>query len=149
MAGETKTNGAFEPVVQPFVEFWSAYARQANDATRELLEGMEEQTNLKTVQRKWFDTVSQSADAYMRTPVYLQALKQNTDSAVKMKQQFDDVVKEIARNANIPTASDISGLFERLHSVEEVIISRLNKIDERLELIEEKFANAEFAKSET
>src|SRR5690348_4593574 len=119
MAADTKTNGAFEPVVQPFVEFWSEYTKQANDATRELLDGIEEQTNVKTLQRKWFDTVSESIDAYMRTPAYLQALKHNTDSAVKLKRQVDDVVKEIARNANIPTASDISGLFERLHSVEE------------------------------
>jgi hypothetical protein len=46
--------------------------------------------------------------------------------------------KEFARNANIPTASDISGLFERLHSVEEVILGRLGRIEQRLEAIEER-----------
>ena len=40
---------------------------------------------------------------------------------VKAKQQTDDLAAEIARNANIPTATDISGLFERLRSIEETI----------------------------
>ena len=35
------------------------------------------------------------------------------------------------------TAGDISGLFERLHSVEEVILQRLDRIDARLKSIEE------------
>src|ERR1044071_4403061 len=118
MGTDTKTNGAFEPVVQPFVEVWSEYTKQANEATREFLDGVEEQTDVKTLQRKWFDTVSKSAEAFMRTPMFLQAVKQNTEGAVKMKRQTDDLINEIARNSNIPTAGDISGLFERLHSVE-------------------------------
>jgi hypothetical protein len=76
-------------------------------------------------------------DAYMRTPAFLEAMKQNTDLLVKAKRQADDVAAEIARNANIPTASDISGLFERLHSVEEVILGRLGRIEDRLTTIEQ------------
>jgi hypothetical protein len=64
-------------------------------------------------------------------------MKQNTDAMIKAKRQADDLVTEIARNANIPTASDISGLFERLHSVEEVILGRLARIEARLTTIEE------------
>jgi hypothetical protein len=126
----------FDPVVQPFVDFWSGYIQQANDATRELLEGMNGNADVKSWQRRWFDTVSKSMDAYMRTPAFLQAMKQNTDFLVKAKRQADDVATEIARNANIPTAADISGLFERLHSVEEVILGRLARIEQRLQTIE-------------
>jgi hypothetical protein len=75
-------------------------------------------------------------DAYMRSPAFLQLMRQNTDLLVKAKVQADDLAAEFARNANIPTASDISGLFERLHSVEEVILSRLTRIEERLSTIE-------------
>jgi hypothetical protein len=73
----------------------------------------------------------------MRSPAFLHAMKQNADAVIKLKQQTDDLSKEFARNANIPTTSDISGLFERLHSVEEVILSRLGRIEERLQAIEE------------
>jgi hypothetical protein len=148
MAGETKTNGVCDPVVQPFVDFWSDYVKQANDATREFLDGIDDQTNIKSFQRRWFDTVSKSADAYMRSPAFLQSMKQNTDAAIKLKRQADDLAKEMARNANIPTTGDISGLFERLHSVEEVILSRLGRIDERLGSIEETIGSGELTSSQ-
>jgi hypothetical protein len=147
MAGGSKTNGAFDPVVQPLVDFWSDYVKKANDATREFLDNIDDQANIKSFQRRWFDTVSKSAEAYMRSPAFLQSMKQNTDAAIKVKRQADDLANEMARNANIPTAGDISGLFERLHSIEEVILSRLGRIDERLESIDEKIGSGELTNS--
>jgi len=147
MSGETKANGAVNPVMQPYIDFWSDYVKQANESTREFLDGIDDQVNVKTFQRRWFDTVSKSVDAYLRSPSFLQAMKHNNDAAIKLKRQTDDVAGEIARNANIPTASDISGLFERLHSAEEVILSRLGRIEERLGGIEEKIASGELAKT--
>lgn len=137
---ERESKNHFDPVVQPFVDFWSNYINQANDSTRELLEGINGNADVKSWQRRWLDTVSKSIDAYLRSPAFLQAMKQNTDLIVKSKRQADDVATEIARNANIPTASDISGLFERLHSIEEVILGRLGRIEDRLKTIEEQVA---------
>ena len=147
MSGARETNGAFDPLVQPFVDFWSDYMKQANDATREFLDGIDDGSDIKTLQRQWFNAVSKSMDAYMRTPMFLQPIKQNMDLVNKTKQRTDDLASEIARNANIPTASDISGLFERLHSVEEGILNRLGHIDKRLQAIEEQIGAGEMASS--
>lgn len=145
MADVNQTNRAYDPIMKPFVDFWSDYMKQANEATREFLDDIDDQANIKSFQRRWFDAVSKSADAYMRSPAFLQSMKQNTDAAIKLKLQADDLANEVARNANIPTASDISGLFERLHSVEEAILGRLGQIEERLESIEEKIGSGELA----
>jgi hypothetical protein len=141
MSSEQESSTLFDPVTQPFVDFWSGYIKQANDTTRELLDGINGNADVKTWQRRWYDTVSKSMDAYMRSPLFLQAMKQNTDAMIKAKQQADDLAAEIARNANIPTASDISGLFERIHSVEEVILNRLGRIEGRLEAIEQQIGS--------
>jgi hypothetical protein len=138
MAAEHAANGTIDPVVKPFVDFWSDYMKKANDATRDFVDDINGHLSAKSLQRTWFDTVSKSMDAYMRSPVFLQAMKHHADAITKVKQQSDDLVTEVARNANIPMASDISGLFERLHSVEEVILSRLGRIEERLQAIEER-----------
>jgi hypothetical protein len=137
MSAQKDANGTTDPVLKPFLDLWADYYKQANDAQREFLEGIESSTHLKGWQRRWNDAMSKSADAFMRSPVFLHAMKQNTDAAIKLKQQVDDLAKEFARNANIPTTSDISGLFERLHSIEEVILSRLGCIEKRLQRIEE------------
>jgi hypothetical protein len=136
MPSERESSAVFDPVIQPFVDFWSGYIKQANDTTRELFEGINGNADPKTWQRRWYDAVSKSMDAYMRSPTFLQAMKQNTDAMIKAKQQTDDLVTEIARNANIPTAGDISGLFERLHSIEESVLCRLGRIEAKLEAIE-------------
>jgi hypothetical protein len=141
MSDERESSTKVDPIVQPFVDFWSSYIKQANDSTREMLEGINGHADVKTWQRRWFDAVSKSMDAYMRSPSFLQAMKQNADLIVKTKRQADDMATEFARNANIPTASDISGLFERLHSVEETVLRRLGRIDERLATIEQNFGS--------
>ena len=136
MADSSKP-GVADPIIQPFIDFWSSYAKQADQATREFFDGVENHAEIRSWQRKWSDAVSKSMDAYMRTPAFLQAMKHNTDLAVKVKRQADDLAAEFARNANIPTTGDISGLFERLHSIEEVILGRLGQIEERLGAIEQ------------
>jgi hypothetical protein len=137
MSDENSFNGQIDPIIQPFVEFWSGYAKHANDTTRELLEGLDGNADVKSWQRRWYDAVSKSMDAYMRSPMFLQTVKQNTDAMIKTKQQTDDLTTEFARNANIPTAGDISGLFERLHSVEEAILGRLGRLEEKLATIQQ------------
>jgi hypothetical protein len=137
MAADSRTNGSFDPVMQPFVDLWSDYFNQANDAARVFLDGIDDSIDLKAWQRRWLDSVSKSMDAFMRSPTFLQAMKHNMDVINQTKMRFDDVATEVARNSNIPMASDISGLFERLHSVEEAILRRLGRIDERLTAIEQ------------
>ena len=126
----------FDPVFSPFVRYWTEYADQVNNAAREIFSGFDDGSQLKSWQRKWMDALSQSMDAYMRTPAFLQAMKHHTDTAIKLKQKSDDLTSELARTANIPTASDISGLFERLKCIEDTILKRLEHMDKRLEFIE-------------
>jgi hypothetical protein len=126
-----------DPSVQPFVDFWSSYIAEANDATSQLIEGLGGTTDAKSWQRRWLETVSRSMESYLRSPVFLKAMRENTDLIVKTKLRTDDLISEFARNAHIPTTSDISGLFERLHSVEEVILRRLDQIEARLTAIEQ------------
>jgi hypothetical protein len=136
MSNELGTNGKYDPLLQPFVDFWSSYIEQSNKTTQQMLQSLDETADMRTWQRRWSEAVSKSMDAYLRSPAFLQAMRENTDVVIKTKRQVDDLATEIARNTNIPTAADISGLFERLHSVEDVILGRLDRIEDRLKAIE-------------
>jgi hypothetical protein len=141
MSSTLETNKSVDPVLAPFFEFWTDYFKRTNESTRQFLDDVHESANAKSWQRRWYDAVSKSVDAYLRSPVFLQAMKHNTEAAIKVKQQTDEMASEFARNFNLPLASDISGLFERLHSVEETILRRLERIDERLATIEQNFGS--------
>jgi hypothetical protein len=127
----------FGPLLEPYREFWTDYARRASDTARQMFQtagGAD--LDPRTWQRRWLQAVSASMDAYLRSPAFLHAMKQNMDMMIKAKLQADDFTKEFARNANLPTASDVTGLFARLRSLEDAILSKLAAVDRRLEAIE-------------
>jgi hypothetical protein len=166
VSDDRSTTGHVDSIMQPFVEFWMGYFKQADEATREYLEGLDGGAEIRSWQRQWFDAVSKSMDAYMRSPAFLQVVKHGTEFAIKTKRHNDDVSAEIARNVNVPTASDISGLFERmrcrceenqghrravgtgelvdrLRNIEETVLNRLDAIEQRLTAIESKLSTSQ------
>lgn len=128
---------SFGPLLEPYRELWADYFRRASDAAKQIVEtATSAAVDPRGWQRRWLEAVSQSIDAYLRSPMFLRAMKQNMDMMIKAKLQADDFTKEFARNANLPTASDVTGLFERLRGAEDAILTRLAQIDRRLEVIE-------------
>lgn len=139
---DSPTNGqpTADPIWQPFSEFWNRWVEKSDEVTRQWTQQVLRQDKLEEWRRHWLEAVSQSCEAYMRSPAFLEAMKHQADATVKMKAQVNDVAREAARNLDIPTAGDISGLFERVHSVEETLISRLERIEEKLARIDEKLS---------
>ena len=126
------------PVLEPFADFWNEYVEHGNESAKQFFASIDGQEDLEALRQKWLKTMSQSMEAYLRSPAFLQAMKHNTDMLIRMKNQTDQAAKEFARNAGIPTVDDISGLFERLHTIEHAILERLSQIDQRLAAMDEK-----------
>jgi hypothetical protein len=92
----------------------------------------------QNIQRRWLDAVARSLDDFMRTPTFLEVLKNNLKAVTDLKGLQDQVTQDVARQFGMPMASDITGLFERLHSTEQTILDRLRAIEDRLKAIEAK-----------
>lgn len=141
---ETNENrGSPDPVTQPLLSFWSSYIEQANASTQAMLESFTGGGDAKVWQRQWFDAVSKSLDAYLRSPAFLQAMKLNTDAMIRAKMQVNESSQEFARQANIPTASDVHELSEQLQRFENLLVSRIESIEQRLEEIEKDLSAVE------
>lgn len=138
MSNATESTAAPNPFLQPYVEFWEGWIEQTNETTKQFLQSGKDAASPRALQRRWLEATSRSIDAYLRSPMFLEAMKKNMDAVIRTKLQVNDFQKEVARNADIPTASDISGLFERLRGIEESILTRLGEIERRLESIENK-----------
>lgn len=123
--------GFDNPMVKPFFDFWSRFAKEATGTAWQSMPTPSSLFNPASLfrdwEKRWLDTLSDSFDAYLRSPQFLEWMRHNSDFIVKSKQQSDNVAREFARNAGIPTASDISGLYERLHSFEDNLVRRLDK----------------------
>jgi len=118
--------------------FWTQWLEQSSRGTQAMLEVMQTAGDPQQLQRRWLEAVSRSLDDFMRTPTFLELLKNNLKAITDLKGLQDQVVQDTARQFGLPLAADITGLFERLHSTEQTILDRLKAIEDRLKAIETK-----------
>jgi hypothetical protein len=137
--GETKTAADSAAAV---AAFWTQWLEQSSRGTQALMEAMQATGDPKQVHQRWLDAVAQSLENFMRTPAYLEAMKQNLKVVTDLKGLQNQIVKGTARELGMPLADDITGLFERLNSVEQKILTRLGAVDSRLKAVEAKLGNA-------
>jgi len=136
---KTKPNPSAAPDPSTMVaSFWTQWLEQSSRGTQALLEAMQAAGDPQQLQRHWLDAVSRSLDDFMRTPTFLELLKNNLKAVTDLKGMQDQVVQDTARHFGLPLAADITGLFERLNSTEQNIVNRLKAIEDRLKAIETK-----------
>src|SRR3954463_7274864 len=136
---KTKPNsGAGAGPAPPMTTFWAQWLEQSSRGTQALLEVMQSAGDPQQLQRRWLDAGSRSLEDFMRTPTFLELLKNNLKAVTDLKGLQDQVVEDTARQFGMPLAKDITGLYERLHSTEKTILDRLTAIEERLKAIEPK-----------
>jgi hypothetical protein len=135
-ASENEGSPAVGDPARDFLEFWRNYFEQTAIQTRIFLENMQGGRGLEQLHHQWLDSLSQSLDSFMRTPAFLEVLKQSLRRMVEVKTMQDQMTQSVARQAGLPLASDVAGVFERIDSAEQTILSRLAAIEDRLEAIE-------------
>jgi hypothetical protein len=119
-----------------FLEFWKNYFEQTAIQTRILLESMQGGKSLEQLHTQGLEALSQSLDGFMRTPAFLETLKQSLKRMIDLKQMQDQMSQSIAQQTGLPLAADVTGVFERIHSAEQTILARLEMLDDRLKAIE-------------
>jgi hypothetical protein len=138
MSSEKNNEGvssAADPA-RDFLEFWRNYFEQTAIQTRILLESMQGGKSLDQLHNQGLASLSQSLDSFMRTPAFLEVLKQSLKRMVDLKQMQDQVSQTVAQQTGLPLTADVTGVFERVHSAERTILARLAALDDRLEAIE-------------
>lgn len=119
-----------------FLEFWKNYFEQTAIQTRILLESAQGKKSLDQLHSQGLAALSQSLDSFMRTPAFLEVLKLSLKRMIDLKLMQDQMAQTFAQQASLPLTADITGVFERVHSAEQVILKRLALLDDRLQAIE-------------
>ncbi len=92
--------------------------------------------SLEQLHNQGLAALNQSLDSFMRTPVFLEVLKQSLKRMIDLKLMQDQMTQAVCQQTGMPTATDVTGVFERVHSAEQTILKQLAKLDERLQAIE-------------
>src|SRR5512135_994269 len=138
-------NNNVKPVAGPIdvlATFWAQCFTLSDRQARTVWEVMQKACDPQQMQRRWLDAVAQSVESFLRTPAFLEAVKQNLKMMTDLKVFQDQLVKGAARQFNLPLTDDISGLFEQLNCIEREILTRLGAVDSRLKAVEATLGNA-------
>lgn len=119
-----------------FLGFWKNYFEQTAIQTRILLESAQGGKALDQLHSQGLAALSQSLDSFMRTPAFLEVLKLSLKRMIDLKLMQDQMAETFAQQASLPLTADLTGVFERVHSAEQVILKRLALLDDRLQAIE-------------
>jgi hypothetical protein len=134
------TSPGVDPACE-FLEFWRNYFEQTAIQSRILLEGMSRGKSPDQMHAQWLGTLGEALDGFMRTPAFLEVLKQTLRRMVDLKLAQDQLTQSFAQQASLPMAADVTGVFERVNSAEQTILARLAQLDERLKAIEAKLGS--------
>ena len=119
------------PMAEAFSQFWSDFMGRAGAA------GFAPQPPgspdaMKQMQRVFLDALAKYADDYMRSPAFLEQLKQTMDNAMAMKQQIDGFLASSLKAMHMPSREDTGYTIEMLHGLERRLGARLDAIEQRL-----------------
>ncbi|MCG8448660.1 MAG: hypothetical protein MI725_03645 [Pirellulales bacterium] len=136
MPDKKNTSQEHESVVQPFLELWSSYLERTMEATKAILEGSFSQVRDHAKQKESFEAVSKSLDDFLRSPVFLQAMKQHVDSIIEAKRAGINLATTIDQDENLTSDDNINEILQRFSGTEQMILNRLDQIERRLDKIE-------------
>ncbi len=119
-----------------FLEFWKHYFEQTALQTRVLLESMPGGKPPDQFQNQALAALSDSLDGFMRTPAFLDVLKQSLTRMIELKKAQDQVAQNLGQQTGLPLAADVAGVVEQVRSAQQVLLRRLDRLDARLEAIE-------------
>lgn len=132
----THFGAATNATVQPWVEYWMKLYEQNTEWTQALMAGVPPDVDPTTVRKQWMGAMTKSIEAYMRTPAFLEGMRRNAEAMTATKVTSELAKREIARESGMPHIEDISGLYDRLETANEVLLGRLQSIEDRLAAIE-------------
>jgi len=116
--------------------FWAPCWDGVNQQTLAWMDALRTVGDPRAIQTRWLEAVGTGLEAFTRSPVFLEVMKRHLKAITDLKALQDQTAQTLAAVFGFPRVDDISGLFERFHSVERAIQGELKGIEARLGAVE-------------
>ncbi len=127
---EHEQNASFQgPTFQPFVEQWVSCVQHANEATMQRSGDFAACRDPQAWRQQWFATLSDSTDAYFRSPPFLRMLKTHIDTLIEVGQRPPSAAAPTAAQAP-SAASREPDLAERWQRLQQALQGQLRQLEQ-------------------
>ena len=90
-----------------------------------------------------FDSMTQYADQFLRSPQYLELMKQSLDASITFRKQMNDFLTSLHHGAQGIARQDVDSLVLAVRQVERRTLDRLEAVTERLDEISQRLEKLE------
>ena len=87
----------------------------------------------RQLQRVFLDAMASYCDDFMRSPQFLDAMKQSMDHALTFRKQVDQFLTEAQRSVQSPALADVDDLCALIGAVEQRLMDRIERLESRLQ----------------
>jgi hypothetical protein len=94
--------------------------------------------SLDQMHDQWLGSLSQSLDSFMRTPPFLDMLKQTLKRMIDLKVLQDQMAQSVVQQTGVAQGAEPASVYDQVRSVEQTILTRLAALEDRLKALEER-----------
>ena len=120
----------------PFSKFWSDWMGQVSAMGAAQPPASAQDQLYKQMRQAYFDSWAQHCEEFMRSPMFLDAMKRSMDGALAFKQQLNELMTKALHEGQAPARSDTDSIMLVLRSFEERVLKRIDDVAERVTAVE-------------
>lgn len=125
--------GPFDPVTKFWQDLWAQATSAMPSATPPPAPAPE---LLAQMRRAFFDAMARFCDDYMRSPQFLDMMKQTMDNALAFRKQLNEFLAGALHASQMPTQDDTGEVLETLHAIESRVLQRVEELSHRIAALE-------------
>ncbi len=127
----------FGAAADPFTKFWSDCVSKMSGAGFTPNPPQVSDDSMKQMRRAFFDAWANHCDEFMRSPAFLDGMKKSMDGALAFREQLNEFMTKALHGAQAPARSDTDSIMLVLRSLEERVLDRLDRLEERVASIDD------------
>jgi hypothetical protein len=90
-----------------------------------------------------FSSMAGYVEEFMRSPQFLEAMKQSIDSAVAFRKQMNDLLTTMQHNVQGVARQDVDSLMVTMRHIETRVLDAMDSLNDRLDAISERLGELE------
>jgi hypothetical protein len=118
-----------------FARLWTDFAGKMAMSGLSFTPGAAPPEAARQVRGAMFDGMTKYFDEYMRSPQFLESMKQSLDASMAFRKQFQDFFTQMHHEAQSPAREDIDSVMLTMRHVETRLLDRLDELSARVEEI--------------
>ena len=118
-----------------FARLWTDLAGKMSMAGLSFTPGASPPEAARQVRGAMFDAMSKYFDEYMRSPQFMESMKQSLDASMAFRRQCQEFLTQMHHEAQTPAREDIDSLMVTVRHVETRLLDRIEDLSARLDEI--------------